>query len=578
MTIPAGMVLPPLTGDPAKDFAQSKGLLPLTGDPAKDFAHLPSSTVQDGNPLHAEFAAGNLAKRVATENQQDADVAKVPGAPEQVLGAATALSNGLPGVQALQSYLSAKANGIPYSQAYGQIQDAQNTLPAGAKFAASAAGALPLYAMASGPLSIAKSAALIGGLGGAANADPALSPARRGLNAGVDAVEGLAAGKAGEMIPTAFNAMIAQDPEQAILNMQAQRALSAGRLYAAAQNEGQGVVAADQANAKTFAQKIADLANAGKQPALPAPGQSDVARASMENANATRFLSKEPVALTPETLEQAAARDYTTVTPSGTPAGDTPLVRDYTNPRPVQLQAANDVNVRQGPTMPSAAPSSAGPVDPLAAVRAFVNEPDIADIVSRLQGQRQFANVDATDPVMLDAIYKDLSDQSAAIKRGLAGANPKNMGRFAQQDIQGAKQQALNAYDTVMPSYRDAVNDFADQSQQIDAYRKAYGAFRTALSPNIPSANNLGRTGLAAASDALPNIPSAGAIPAANAAVNGLAGYLLRQAPLTAGRKAIAQVPSVLNQLGANATDPLENILRAVTASGAGAIASPPSP
>ncbi len=133
------------------------------------------------------------------------------------------------------------------------------------------------------------------------------------------------------------------------------------------------------------------------------------------------------------------------------------------------------------------------------AVRDFLGSPDIAPIVADLQATRPYANVSAESPEMLDAVYKNLSDQSGALKSKLSALIPRkaNLGRVAAQDVGMAKDEALNAMsrgpDAPMPGYETAVQDFANRSRGIDSFDTGYDALRSALSPAQVSAKNLNR-------------------------------------------------------------------------------------
>ncbi len=125
------------------------------------------------------------------------------------------------------------------------------------------------------------------------------------------------------------------------------------------------------------------------------------------------------------------------------------------------------------------------------AIKSFLAEPDIAEIVGELQGTRQFANTPAESPEMLDAVYKTLSDRAGQIKKGLDAVSPTrpNIGRFRGQDIAAAQQQGLAAMDPVMPTYREAVDDFAARSKEMDAIKRGYVALVKKTSGGLPSVN-----------------------------------------------------------------------------------------
>jgi hypothetical protein len=81
------------------------------------------------------------------------------------------------------------------------------------------------------------------------------------------------------------------------------------------------------------------------------------------------------------------------------------------------------------------------------AIRQFLSDPDIQDIVTGLQQTDQFANVSPESYDMLDAIYKTLSDQAKQAQKGLDALSPTkaNQGRFRLSDIKGKQQKLLRA-------------------------------------------------------------------------------------------------------------------------------------
>jgi hypothetical protein len=135
------------------------------------------------------------------------------------------------------------------------------------------------------------------------------------------------------------------------------------------------------------------------------------------------------------------------------------------------------------------------------AIKSFLNEPDVAEIVTELQSTRKFANTAADAPEMLDAVYKVLSDRGAQLKKGLESVSPTkpNIGRFRAEDVREAKDQALHAMSGgkslpgPMPTYRDAVENFAEHSNNIGALRRGADIVRTKLT-QMPTGKNLDRT------------------------------------------------------------------------------------
>lgn len=138
-------------------------------------------------------------------------------------------------------------------------------------------------------------------------------------------------------------------------------------------------------------------------------------------------------------------------------------------------------------------------------VAMFLAQPDVQEIVKGLKQTRKFSGVADDSPEMLDAVYKVLSDQGAAAKRGLEAVTPNrpNIGRFRLEDIRTAKNEALNAMDATMPSYRPAVQSYADYSGKIGAVRQGQEALRTGLQKGVTTGKNLDRTTFEAFEDAM---------------------------------------------------------------------------
>ncbi len=168
---------------------------------------------------------------------------------------------------------------------------------------------------------------------------------------------------------------------------------------------------------------------------------------------------------------------------------------------------------------------------PTTAVKKFLNQPDIAEIVQGLQSLRPFQKTQPTDPKMLDGIYKVLSDREKTILKGLAQTEPgkPNLGRFAGEDIAMAKEGLLTALETpethqipvsvvsngsnvpalagqsangfsasmqlpaMMPNYRGAVQDFAKRSKDIAAVQRGVDALRVGQRTTLPAGKQLHR-------------------------------------------------------------------------------------
>ncbi len=180
-------------------------------------------------------------------------------------------------------------------------------------------------------------------------------------------------------------------------------------------------------------------------------------------------------------------------------------------------------------------------------IAQFLAEPDIDEIVTELQSTRPFQGVAADDPKMLDAVYKTLSDRAGTLKKGLESVTPTrpNIGRFRLGDVKAAQGQALDAMDTNMPSYRDAVTDFAQRSQEMDAMKKGYDVLKAAQGKELPGSRSVGKTSPPSFSSYLEQNPDQ-----ADAAMQGLLGGTKNamQRGVRAGTRAVMTAPSLLRR------------------------------
>jgi hypothetical protein len=303
-----------------------------------------------------------------------------------------------------------------------------------------------------------------------------------------NAALGAVAGKVLDLGTTALRAKLAPSLGENALARKAAMNAADKSLYGQAATEGVQATAEERAMLDDVRQRMAAVRNAGKQLALPAPGQSEVAKAALNvrplRGPGGQFAS--PPAL-PETLEQAAARDYTNILPPPTPAEPTPPVYDYTNPRPVRLRAANDVNVRS-PAITAPSPTPKPPTtSPLRGLRDALQAPVISDYADAVLNSPRFANADA--PTIAQEIYRQMSaDQRMLSARSLADpSNFKPAAGLKAADIATAKQQLLDAMDGVAPSFRKAVEQHATLAGEqraletgADAARRAMGSGQVA--------------------------------------------------------------------------------------------------
>jgi len=456
--------------------AQAKGNAP--SDPL-DAAWLHSNlTPSDGNPLHAEYAKGLLANRMQRENQNGQEQAQNAhlNPLQRGLAAIANTAAGIPGVEAAQAGASALVNRIPYRQALGDIQGAESEINPVASFTNRlAGGAIAAPLLPGGP---AAQGALFGGASGLLNASPDAGIAHRVLSGGAQAVVGAGVGKLAEGATSLARSLFARAPgaQAQALKGAIQQADAAN--YGQAAQEGSQAMDAERSMLADVRARMARVMNAGKQLALPAPGQSEAARAALDarplRGPGGQFATPPEL---PMSLEEAAKHDYTNVLPEPTPAPETPAVYDYTNPRPVRLQAANDVNVRTPPATPSTvAPSGPPAKTPLGGLRTVLESPGVQEYTQAVLNSPRFAKADA--PTVAAEIYRQMSADQRLLARQ-AFADPSNFKPGASiklGDIGQAKSALLDAMDPVAPSFRQAVEQHAALSGQRDMAQMASDA------------------------------------------------------------------------------------------------------
>lgn len=421
--------------DPVADYLSARKQ--SEHDPVSDY--LSAKGVHD---YHAEYASGALQKRMQGANARDAANAADPDATSvggpaafghSLAATGANVAQGIPGMEAVQAGARSLVRRQPYREALGDIRGQTEKIPGALRVGERIAGSLPLLGVLPG--SAAASGALIGGAEQALSADPDRGLVNRAVTGTLGAAGGAALGKGAEMAMTAGRAALPSlNPATRLLQMQADRAGSAQKLYAAAMSEGQGHTA--------------------------------------------------------------------------TPA-----------------------------------------------IKQFLAEPDIAEIVGELQQTRPFQSVAHDSPEMLDAVYKTLSDRAQVVKKGLSSVNPSrpNIGRFTGKDIAMAKSDALDAMSGgasmpgPMPSYRAAVSDYAQRTGDMEALRRGYDAQRLVQSGNLPTGRNLTRNTPEALGEWAQNAPLSQRQAASDGTL-GAARSALASKPLTLGRHALSSAPTTLRQ------------------------------
>lgn len=512
--------------DPAKADAQAKAILAGGGSQHDVDTYLhqtyglqSTEPGMQGHNYHAEYASGALGARMAGANARDAaNLADEQGsdAPSSTLGAfgqslaATGanIAQGIPGMEAVEagarsgvrSLASKVGIGQPqsYREALSDIQGATNKIPTPLRVGEKIAGALPVAALL--PASPALSGAIVGGADEALGANPDESLTERGVRTAAGAATGAILGKGLDKLATVGKALVpasmggAGPTADRLLQMQADRAQSARALYGTALDEGQGKAPTqaiiDYINEPEIADRIAKLRELEPLKNLPpeSPAMldalyksfSDEAKAVQKSAGALdptkinlgRFRGQHIGARQSQLLDAMSApgTETTTVPAPLTAQSPNPSLRDaLTNFRG---RAGAAVNRTDGPPLSRDAPwwrSTVNETDPLAHDSPFVTPRPVP--ASSGAGE---------------TVAQKLSRQ--ALERHAAE-------NVVSPPLTGAPSATTVTTQTppMMSSYPNAVNDFKQRSQSIDALQKGYEALRTSLADNLPTAKNLTR-------------------------------------------------------------------------------------
>lgn len=203
--------------------------------------------------IHAEYASGNLAKRMARENANDADAldAESPSYTEQALGGIASLARDIPGAEAAQAGVRALTRGQSYTDALGDIRGAEDSAPSieTPKYLPNinartinriiggtvAAAALPKV-IGGRVISPAMQAATMGGLSGALQATP-MSLKDRAIDTGVGAAVGGTVGKVADAGTNAVRSLVAPSLGKQFIARKAAMGAADAANYGAAEAE-----------------------------------------------------------------------------------------------------------------------------------------------------------------------------------------------------------------------------------------------------------------------------------------------------------------------------------------------------
>ncbi len=143
------------------------------------------------------------------------------------------------------------------------------------------------------------------------------------------------------------------------------------------------------------------------------------------------------------------------------------------------------------------------------AVRQFIQEPEIASRIEALQSLEQYKNTPADSPEMMRALARNMSDEAKTLSKGMAVTDPSKPNTLREKAISLAdlKKRLTNTVSdpslpmgpqppggtiiepSMMPSFREASQDFAQRSSEIDALRKGMSALQGESGQQRPTPN-----------------------------------------------------------------------------------------
>lgn len=342
------------------------------------------------------------------------------------------------------------------------------------------------------PASGLQAGAILGGTDQLLNNDPTSGVGARLARGVAGAGAGALVGGAADRLMTTGRSLLVPSSTKQVLALQDARTAADQALdrpsYATATDQGKRYYV-DLANREDAVNQGIQRGVAEAPKALPAPGQSAVAQQEARTGFANHDFTNGP----PATLEQAAAHDFTATTPPTEPFHDSGLMqRDFTQERPVQLRAANDVHVRQEAGTGAAPPVSPTPSGPTGAnaVTQALNAPTVAPYAKLARSFEQ--NQGADDATILRETYKLMSEAQGK-KLALTTAGDFAAAPTAQlQSIGIAKQRLRDAAGDVMPDFDAAVDQHRILSGELSANRQGYGVGQKLLN-GPPTAKQVGQ-------------------------------------------------------------------------------------
>lgn len=519
--------------DPVADYLAAKQS--VAPDPVSDY--LTARLGHDPNQIHRDFQSGALQKRNARANANDQDeLAAEPGYVDRFATNLLNTGQGIPGVEAIEAgagSLGSKLTKSPqsYGQALATLRQNTNQLPALQKVGEKVAGSMALLPFL--PASPIRAGAAVGAADAGLGADPDQSLLERGGKAALGGAVGGAAGKVAETAITGIGSMIGSSSASNLLAKQAARAKSAADMYGAALAEGQGKAATPAIQAFLAEPDIAETVR-GLQTLRQ---YRDVAPESPEMLHAIyKDLSDQASGIKRGLASPTPARANTRQA-AGVDVGmaKSDLLDALRAPGP---------SVQRVETAQSAAPSLRDAID------AFQQRS--GEAARRVEGTLLQQN---RSPFVGQRV--ELSPTQLATRNALERHGAENV---VSPSLSGAPPTELGP--SVMPSYANAVQDYANRSAEIDALRRGQDLAKGLTSKGLSSGKSLDRT----TPEAFQQWAAGASQPEIEAASEGLLGgtkQAMGKAPLTKGRVLAGKAPSLLRDAGSRQQAMIDQLVRA---------------
>lgn len=113
------------------------------------------------------------------------------------------------------------------------------------------------------------------------------------------------------------------------------------------------------------------------------------------------------------------------------------------------------------------------------AVSSMYQNPLVEQAAAHVRKLGRYRAMAPDDPRFVDEVFKTLSDQKMMFGKRIEGATgPVNFVRASRQELQDAQDEILRAADQMMPTYRNAVTEFARSEAMKRAFMRGYNAVR----------------------------------------------------------------------------------------------------